>query len=125
MEGIYLSGIGISPKKNINELGVCPSWKGNLLTAEIVGKEVIGSEGDTLGKVIDTQFDERTWRVLALEVHLEKEVAEEHQLRHRLRKTVVSVSVEHIQSVGDKVVLKGLKEDLLKLIASSVPLEQE
>jgi sporulation protein YlmC with PRC-barrel domain len=96
-----------------------------LLTAEIVGKEVIGSEGDTLGRVIDTQFDERTWRVLALEVHLEKEVAEEHQLRHRLRKTVVSVSVEHIQAVGDKVVLKGLKEDLLKLIASSAPLEQE
>jgi sporulation protein YlmC with PRC-barrel domain len=96
-----------------------------LLTAEIVGKEVIGSEGDTLGRVIDTQFDEKNWRVLALEVHLEKEVAEEHQLRHRLRKTVVSVSVEHIQAVGDKVVLKGLKEDLLKLIASSAPLEQE
>ena len=83
------------------------SWKGNLLTAEIAGKEVIGSEGDTLGKVTDIQFDEKNWRVLALEVHLEKAVAEEHQLRHRLRKTRVSVSVDHIQAVGDKVVLKG------------------
>jgi len=90
-----------------------------LLTADIAGKEVIGSEGDKLGRVADTQFDERSWRVLALEVRLEKEVAEEHQLRHRLRKTLVFVSVEHIQAVGDKVVLKGSKEDLLKLIASS------
>jgi len=104
---------------------VCSSWKGNLLTAEIAGKEVIGSEGNTLGKVIDTQFDEKNWRVIALEVHLEKEVAEEHQLRHRLRKTLVLVSVEHIRAVGDKVVLKGSKEDLLKLIASSAAIEQE
>lgn len=96
-----------------------------MLTAEIAGKEVIGSEGDTLGKVSDTQFDEKTWRVLALEVHLEKEVAEEHLLRHRLRKTLVLVNVEHIQAVGDKVVLKGSKEDLLKLIASSAAMEQE
>jgi sporulation protein YlmC with PRC-barrel domain len=96
-----------------------------LLTAEISGKEVIGSEGDKLGKVIDTQFDEKSWKVIALEVHLEKEVAEEHQLRHFLRKTLVLVSVEHIQAVGDKVVLKGTKEDLLTLIASSSALEQE
>jgi sporulation protein YlmC with PRC-barrel domain len=96
-----------------------------LLTAEISGKEVIGSEGDTLGKVIDTQFDEKTWEVLALEVHLDKEVAEEHQLRHRLRKTLVLVNIEHIQAVGDKVVLKGTREDLLKLIASSTSMEQE
>jgi len=94
-----------------------------LLTAEIAGKEVIGSEGDTIGKVTDTQFDEKNWRVLALEVHLEKEVAEEHQLRHRLKKTLLFVSVEHIQAVGDKVVLKESKEDLLKLIASSGALE--
>jgi sporulation protein YlmC with PRC-barrel domain len=96
-----------------------------LLTAEIAGKEVIGSEGDTLGKVIDTQFDEKTWEVLALEVHLDKEVAEEHQLRHRLRKTLVLVNIEHIQAVGDKVVLKGTREDLLKLIASTASMEQE
>jgi len=94
-----------------------------LLTAEITGKEVIGSEGDTLGKVTDTQFDEKHWKILALEVHLDKEVAEEHQLRHRLRKTLVFVSVEHIHAVGDKVVLKGSREDLLKLIASSAASE--
>jgi sporulation protein YlmC with PRC-barrel domain len=90
-----------------------------LLTAEIDGKEVIGSEGALLGKVVDIQFDEKTWGVLAVEVHLEKDVAEEHQLRHRLRKTLVLVRVEHIQAVGDKVILKGSKEDLLTLIASS------
>jgi sporulation protein YlmC with PRC-barrel domain len=90
-----------------------------LLTAEIDGKEVIGSEGALLGKVVDVQFDEKNWAVLSVEVHLEKDVAEEHQLRHRLRKTLVLIRVEHIQAVGDKVILKGSKEDLLKLIASS------
>jgi sporulation protein YlmC with PRC-barrel domain len=94
-----------------------------LLTAEIAGKEVIGSEGAVLGKVIDIQFDEKDWRVLAVEVHLEKGVAEEHQPRHGLRKTLVLVRAEHIQAVGDKVILKGSKEDLLRLIASSAGTE--
>lgn len=90
-----------------------------LLTAEIAGREVIGSGGDTLGKVIDVQFDEKSWKILALEVHLGKQVAEEHQLRHRLRKTLVLVGVQHIQGAGDKIVLKGTRDDLLKLLASS------
>ncbi len=99
-----------------------------MLTNEIVGKEVIGSDGFQLGKIRDTEFDENTWKLNSLEVRLEKDVAEEHHLRHRFRKTRVLINVDHVQSVGDKVILKGSKEDLLKLIASAtstVPEEQK
>jgi|SRR5579875_3389423 len=91
-----------------------------MLTKEIVDKEVIGSDGFKLGKVRDTEFDENTWKFNSLEVHLEKDVAEEHHLRHRFRKTTVLINVDHVQSVGDRVILKGSKEDLLKLIASAI-----
>src|SRR5579872_4543364 len=90
-----------------------------MLITEIFGKEVIGSSGFDFGKVTDLQFDEEGWKVLALEVHLQKEVAEEHHLRHRFRKTRVLIDVDHVQGVGDRVILKGSKEDLLTLIASS------
>jgi hypothetical protein len=58
-----------------------------MLTNEVVGKEVIGLDGFKLGEISDTEFDEKTWKLNSLEVHLEKDVAEEHHLRHRLRKT--------------------------------------
>ncbi len=92
-----------------------------MLTNEIVGKEVIGSDGFKLGKIRDTEFDVNTWKMNFLEVQLEKDVAEEHHLRQRFRKTRVQIQVDHIQSVGDRVILKGSKEDLLKLIATITP----
>jgi sporulation protein YlmC with PRC-barrel domain len=96
-----------------------------LLTGEIIGKEIIESQGFRLGKVADVQFDEKNWKIIGLEIELDKEIAEEHQLYHRLRKTRVMVHVEHIQAVGDRVILKGLKEDLMNLIVSVASNEPE
>ena len=90
-----------------------------MLTNDIDGREVIGSDGYKLGKVRDTEFDENNWKLRSLEVQLEKSVAEEHHLRHRFRRTRVLIHVDHVQTVGDKVILKGSKEELLKLIAST------
>jgi sporulation protein YlmC with PRC-barrel domain len=90
-----------------------------LLTAGIMGVEVIESKGYKLGTVSDLQFDERNWKLTAFEVQLDDAVAKEHQLKRRFRKTRVFINVERVQSVGDKVILKGSKEDLLKLIATS------
>ncbi len=95
-----------------------------MLTNEIVGREVIGSKGFKLGKITDTEFDEKTWKVNSLEIHLEKEAAEEHELRHRFRKKVL-IHVDHVQAVGERVILKRSKEDLLKLIASASPAPEE
>jgi sporulation protein YlmC with PRC-barrel domain len=90
-----------------------------LLTARIIGMEVIESQGYRLGTVSDIQFDEENWRLVAFEVQLEDAVAKEHQLKRRFRRTRVLINVERVQSVGDKVILRGSKEDLLKLIATS------
>ena len=87
-----------------------------MLSSEIIGKEVIGSQGERLGTVRDIQFDEKGWNVLAIGVQLDKEVADEHNLGHRFRKTEVLISVKHIQAVGDKVILTGSSKELLQLI---------
>lgn len=87
--------------------------------AELIGKEVLGSDGYNIGKISDIQMDEKNWRITSLEVHLNKDVAEEHNLRHWFRKTQVLVSVDHVRGVGDRIVLNGSKDDILKLIASS------
>jgi sporulation protein YlmC with PRC-barrel domain len=70
------------------------------------------------GKIRDTEFDEKDWKVNSLEVQLEKDVAEEHHLRHRFRKTRVLIHVDYIQGIEDRAILSESKEDLLKLIAS-------
>jgi len=90
-----------------------------LLVSEVLGKEVIGSLGDKLGIVHDVQFDEKGWNVVAISVELEKEVAEEHKMAHRFRKTEVLINVRYVQAVGDKVVLKGSRKELLQLIGST------
>jgi len=90
-----------------------------MLADEIIGKQVVGLSGYDLGKVSNVEVDEKTWKVVALEIHLDKDVAEEHRLRHRFRKTKVLINVDHVQGIGDRVVLTGSREDLLKLVASS------
>jgi len=90
-----------------------------VLAGELLGKEVISSQGQFIGKISDLEFDEKDWRVIAFSVELNKEVAEEQNLRRRFRKSRVSINVDHVQGVGDRVVLKGSKEDILKLIAAT------
>jgi sporulation protein YlmC with PRC-barrel domain len=90
-----------------------------MLTKEILGKEVIASNGFKLGTITEVEFDEHTWKINSLEVHLEKDIAEEYNLRQRLKKTKVLIHADHVQAVGEKVILKGAREDLLKLIGSA------
>jgi len=84
-----------------------------------MGREVIGSEGEKLGRVHDLQFDEKGWNVMAFGVQLEKDVADKYNLGHRFRKTEVMIDVKHIQAVGDKVILLGSSKELLQLVTSS------
>ena len=87
-----------------------------MLGSEIIGKEVIGSQGDKLGTVHDIQFDEKGWNVSAIGVRLEKNVADEYNLAHRFRRTEVLIDVKHIQAVGDRVILTGSKKELLQIV---------
>ena len=90
-----------------------------MLSSEIIGREVISSQGEKLGRVRDVQFDERGWSVLALGVELEKDVADRYDLKRRFRKTEVVIEVKQIQAVGDKVILTGSSKELLQLIKPS------
>jgi sporulation protein YlmC with PRC-barrel domain len=90
-----------------------------MLASEIEDKEVIDARGVKFGKVTDLELDEKDWRVKSLGVELDKDVAEAYDLKKRFRKTHVLVNNEHIQAVGDHVILKGTNADLLKLLASS------
>ena len=92
-----------------------------MLSSEIVGREVISSQGEKLGTVYDIQFDEKGWNVLAIGVQLEKDIADKYNLGHRFRKTEVMIEVKHIQAVGDKVILTGSSKELLQLITPSAP----
>lgn len=86
-----------------------------------MGKEVIGAQGFRLGKVEDTAFDEKSWRVTSLKVKLEKDVAEKYSLRQRFRKSHVMVSVEYVSAVGDRVLLKSSNEEIMKLVSGTPP----
>ena len=92
-----------------------------MLSSEIIGREVISSQGEKLGTVYDVQFDEKGWNVLALGVQLEKDIADRYNLGHRFRKTGVMIEVKHVQAVGDKVILTGSSKELLQLITPSAP----
>jgi len=92
-----------------------------MLSSEIIGREVIDSQGGKLGTVHDVQFDEKGWNVLALGVQLEKDIADRYNLGHRFRKTEVVIEVKHVQAVGDKVILTGSSKELLQLMTPSAP----
>ncbi len=96
-----------------------------MLADEIIGKEVIGAQGFKLGKVDDIALDEKIWRVTSLKVKLEKGIAEEYNMRQRFRKSHVLVSVDQVQAVGDRVLLKSSNDEIMKLIASPVSLTSE
>ena len=90
-----------------------------MLSSEIVGREVIDSQGEKLGSIQDIKFDEKGWSILAIGVQLEKDAAERYNLKHRFRKTEVMVDVKHVQAVGDKVILSGTGKELLQLVTNS------
>src|ERR1700730_4546225 len=88
-----------------------------MFTNEILGKEVIASNGFKLGTITEAEFDQNTWKINSLEIHLEKDIAEEYNLRQRLRKTKVLIHVDHVQAVGEK--------DLVKFIGSAPATPEE
>jgi sporulation protein YlmC with PRC-barrel domain len=81
---------------------------------ELSELEIVDSSGWKIGKVKDVIIDRNTWRVTALDIELEKSIAKEFQMKHRLSSTRVPVSIAYIQAIGDSVVLKASKEEVLQ-----------
>ncbi len=73
---------------------------------ELRDRTVIGADGNAIGEVAAMIVDSDSWSVKAVRVRLRREVAEQVGVSHSLfRASTVDVAVDHVQSVGDAVVL--------------------
>jgi sporulation protein YlmC with PRC-barrel domain len=82
---------------------------------DVLDKEVIAQDGTKVGKIKDLIFDHNSWTVNALIVELEKNIAEEFNVKKTLSKTRIRISVHHIQGMSDRIVLRVAKEDLFRV----------
>jgi len=87
----------------------------------LIGMQVVGSEGWTIGKVRDIVFDETTWRIGSLEVKLDRSVAEEYQMKKLLSRTTLVVDVASVHAVGDHLMLSITKPELGKMVSFRKP----
>lgn len=83
----------------------------------VKGRDVIASDGHSIGEVTDVIFDTQSWRVESLQVKLEKEIAEKLDVaRGMFRAGTLQVPVHMVQSVGDKVLLSVASGDLRQVL---------
>jgi sporulation protein YlmC with PRC-barrel domain len=83
---------------------------------ELRDRTVIGADGNAIGQVAALILDSDSWSVKGLRIKLRSHVAEQVGLgRSLFRSSTVDVPVDHVQSVGDAVVLTvsagGLRDD--------------
>jgi sporulation protein YlmC with PRC-barrel domain len=90
---------------------------------DLFDMEVVGSNGWKIGKVKDLVIDPKIWQASALLIELEKSVASEFSLKHRLSRTQIPLSVNLVQGVGDRVVLKSSKEEVFQQVATAADTE--
>lgn len=65
-----------------------------------------------IGVVKDGEVDDNTWQITNLDVQLEGSVAKEFHLKKTFGSTTVPIATKFVGAVGDKVVLKGTKEEI-------------
>jgi sporulation protein YlmC with PRC-barrel domain len=88
---------------------------------DVLEKEVIAQDGTKVGRIKDLIFDHASWNVNALVVEIEKNIAQEFNVKKALSRTRIRVSVSHIQGMSDRIVLRVPKEELFRLPTQSVP----
>ena len=73
---------------------------------ELRDRTVIGADGNAIGQVAAMIVDADSWAVKAVRIKLRNNVAEQAGVGHSLfRASTIDVRVDHIQSVGDTMVL--------------------
>ncbi|HVT06027.1 MAG TPA: PRC-barrel domain-containing protein [Polyangia bacterium] len=69
-------------------------------------RTVIGADGNAIGQVVAIILDSDAWSVKAVRIKLRSNVAEQVGADHSLfRAGTIEVPTDHVQSVGDAVVL--------------------
>ena len=89
-----------------------------LLDEKLMGRAIIGADGKVIGEVAGFFVDGETWRLDALQVKLDRAVAEQLGARHGLfRPTFIEVPTRLVQSLGDTIVLSVVVEGLRQVLA--------
>ena len=90
-------------------------------TNDIKGKEVIGPQGDVIGKVAGMNFDPETWQISTLQVSLDSKVAEEIGIKKRLDRvgithTEIPLKASFVGEVGERILLKASRDEFVKYV---------
>jgi len=73
---------------------------------ELRDRTVIGADGNAIGQVAAMVVDAGSWVVKAFRIKLRDNAADQAGIGHSLfRASTIDVPIDHIQSVGDAVVL--------------------
>ena len=83
-----------------------------MYTSELEDKEVVAKDGTVVGRSTNAVIDPKAWRVTALEVDLDSDVAKELDVKKMFKGTNVPLAIEEIQAVGSKVLLRSDKQGI-------------
>jgi sporulation protein YlmC with PRC-barrel domain len=73
---------------------------------ELRDRTVIGADGNAIGQVAAMIVDADSWTVKAVRIKLRDTAADQAGIGHSLfRASTIDIPVDHIQSIGDTVVL--------------------
>lgn len=86
-----------------------------MFTSDLIGKEVVGSEGWKIGKVTEVAIDREKWVITGLTVSLESNVAKEFNLKKTWGKSDFTIPIGHVQGVGDRIILRISKTEVFNI----------
>ena len=81
-------------------MGDLQSAKGEMTVRKLLGKEVVGSDGNNVGRLHDFRADPANW-------HIGKILVRKRRIRFGRK---IAIGIEEVASVGDKILLKSKAE---------------
>jgi sporulation protein YlmC with PRC-barrel domain len=95
-----------------------------MYTSDLMNKEVVGAEGWKIGAVREILIDRDKWAITALSVTLESNVAKEFSLKKMWGRSSITIPIGHVQGVGDRIVLKISKTQVLETTKAETPADR-
>ena len=107
--------------KPVNELGEhIKKHEGVDKMGRYIKMQVLGTGGKVLGQVEDIQLEPSTWKMPSLSVSLEREVMDNMKMKKPLiGKGKLSLSMVHVSSIKDYVMLNTDHDGLARMLESS------
>jgi sporulation protein YlmC with PRC-barrel domain len=86
---------------------------------EILGKDVITSDGRNVGTVADVAIDSKQWAVRDFRVSIDKRIAEEMGLDRKATGGIFILKTGSIKSIGDLIMLNQSMRSLAELASTA------